>query len=267
MKPVKWTAEKIRALKGHGKVTCLTAYDCTTARYADEAGVKLILVGDSLATTMLGFSSTIPVTVRQMLHHTAAVTRGVSSAMVIADMPFMSYQVSPERALLNATRFVKEAAADGVKLEGGRMQSETIQRLARNGIPVLGHIGLTPQSVLQTGGYKVQGKTDEAIETLLEDARAVEKAGAFAMVIECVPRKVGALISKAVTIPTIGIGAGPDCDGQILVSHDLLGLSGTKVPRFVKCYADLGARMATAFAEYRKDVESGAFPADEHCYG
>jgi 3-methyl-2-oxobutanoate hydroxymethyltransferase len=267
MKPTKWTADKIRALKDNGKVVCLTAYDCTTARYADAAGITLILVGDSLATTVLGYSSTIPVTVRQMLHHTAAVTRGVSSAMVIADMPFMSYQVSPERALINASRFIKEAGANGVKLEGGQLRADAINMITRNGIPVLGHIGLTPQNVLQTGGYKVQGTTDAAIEQLVEDARAIEKAGAFALVIECVPRHVGALITQTVRIPTIGIGAGPDCDGQILVSHDLLGLSGPKVPRFVKCYTNLGSQVATAFSDFRKDVESGTFPADEHCYG
>jgi 3-methyl-2-oxobutanoate hydroxymethyltransferase len=267
MKPTKWTADKIRDLKDNGKVICLTAYDYTTARYADAAGINLILVGDSLASTVLGYTSTIPVTVRQMLHHTAAVTRGTSSAMVIADMPFMSYQVSPERALINAARFVKEAGADGVKLEGGKLRTDAIRLITQNGIPVLGHIGLTPQSVLQTGGYKVQGKTDAAVDQLLEDARAIEQAGAFAIVIECVPRQVGALITKAVKIPTIGIGAGPDCDGQILVSHDLLGLSGTKVPRLVKCYADLGSQIATAFSNYRKDVESGAFPAEENCYG
>jgi 3-methyl-2-oxobutanoate hydroxymethyltransferase len=253
MKPTKWTADKIRDLKDNGKVICLTAYDYTTARYADAAGINLILVGDSLASTVLGYTSTIPVTVRQMLHHTAAVTRGTSSAMVIADMPFMS--------------FVKEAGADGVKLEGGKLRTDAIRLITQNGIPVLGHIGLTPQSVLQTGGYKVQGKTDAAVDQLLEDARAIEQAGAFAIVIECVPRQVGALITKAVKIPTIGIGAGPDCDGQILVSHDLLGLSGTKVPRLVKCYADLGSQIATAFSNYRKDVESGAFPAEENCYG
>lgn len=267
MKPPKWTAERIQNLKGNGKVICLTAYDCTTARHADAAGIHLILVGDSLATTVLGYPSTISVTIRQMLHHTAAVTRGVSSAMVIADMPFMSYQTSPERALMNAARFIREAGADGVKLEGGQLRADTIRRLTENGIPVLAHIGLTPQSILQTGGYKVQGKTHAAVEQLLKDALAVEQAGAFALVVECVPRQVGALITRTVNIPTIGIGAGPDCDGQILVSHDVLGLSDGKTPRFVKRYANLGDQMATAFANYRKDVETGSFPSDEHCYG
>ncbi len=267
MKAAKWTADRIRALKGKAKVVCLTAYDCTTARYADAAGMHLILVGDSLATTVLGYPNTLPVTVPQMLHHTAAVVRGTSIAMVIADMPFMSYQVSVEQALANAARFVKKAGADGVKLEGGAMRADTIQALVHNGIPVLGHIGLTPQTVLQTGGYKVQGKTDAAIEALVADARAVEQAGAFALVVECVPRAVGRRLTETVSIPTIGIGAGPECDGQILVSHDVLGLSSGNAPRFVKRYDDLGSRIAAAFSAYRQDVESGSFPAEEHCYG
>ncbi len=267
MKAVKWTPDKIRGLKGKAKVVCVTAYDFTTARYADAAGMHLILVGDSLATTVLGYANTIPVTVSQMLHHTAAVSRGAGTAMVVADMPFMSYQVSTEQALANAARFIKKAGADAVKLEGGALRADTIRSLVKNGIPVLGHIGLTPQTVLQTGGYKVQGKTDASIEALLADARAVEQAGAFALVVECVPRAVGKLISETVSIPTIGIGAGPDCDGQILVSHDLLGLSGSTVPRFVKQYADLGSRITTALDQYRREVESGTFPSDEHCYG
>ena len=266
MKTSKWTADRIKALKGTGKVVCLTAYDYTTARYVDGAGLQLVLVGDSLAMTMLGFSTTIPATMEQMLHHTAAVARGVTSAMVVADMPFMSYQASVEQALTQAGRFIKEAGADGVKLEGGAFRTEAVRALVQNGIPVLGHIGLTPQSIRQTGGYKVQGRNDEDAQRLIADARALEQAGIFALVVECVPRDLGAAITAAVRVPTIGIGAGPGCDGQILVTHDLLGLSGATVPKFVKCYADLGDRMAEAFRAYRQDVESGRFPADEHCY-
>lgn len=267
MNAVKWNADRIRALKGKSKVVCITAYDFTTARYADAAGMNLILVGDSLASAILGYPNTLPVTVPQMLHHTAAVVRGACSAMVVADMPFMSYQVSVEQALANAARFIKKAGADGVKLEGGAVRADTIRALVQNGIPVLGHIGLTPQSVLQLGGYRVQGKTDAAVEALVADARAVEQAGAFALVVECVPRAVGKRLTDAVSIPTIGIGAGPDCDGQILVSHDVLGLTGESAPRFVKRYADLGSRIAAAFVAYRQDVEAGSFPADEHGYG
>jgi 3-methyl-2-oxobutanoate hydroxymethyltransferase len=265
MKTSKWTAEKIKALKGAGKVVCLTAYDYTTARYVDGAGLQLVLVGDSLATTMLGFSTTIPATMEQMLHHTAAAARGVTSAMVVADMPFMSYQASVEQALTQAGRFIKEAGADGVKLEGGAFRAEAVRALVQNGIPVLGHIGLTPQSIRQTG-YKVQGRKDDDAQRLIDDARALEQAGIFALVIECVPKDVGAALTAAVGVPTIGIGAGPGCDGQILVTHDLLGLSGAAVPKFVKQYADLGDRMAQAFSDYKHDVETGRFPADENCY-
>ena len=266
MKTSKWTAERIKALKGTAKVACLTACDYTTARYLDAAGMPLVLVGDSLASTVLGYPTTLPVTMDQMLHHTAAVSRGVVEAMIVADMPFMSYQVSTEQALTNAGRFVKEAGADGVKLEGGAFRAETIRALIRNGIPVLGHIGLTPQSIRQTGGHKVQGKNEEDAERLIADAQVLEQAGVFALVVECVPRTLGRAITQAVHVPTIGIGAGPDCDGQVLVVHDLLGLSGPTVPRFVKRYADLGDRMLEAFQAYRRDVETGTFPADEHCY-
>lgn len=262
----KWTAERIRGLKGNGKVVCLTVYDYTTARHLDAAGIHIALVGDSLANTMLGYSTTLPVTMEQMLHHTAAVSRGIANAMVVADMPFMSYQVSPEQALANAGRFLKEAGADGVKIEGGAFRSDMITALVQNGIPVLGHIGLTPQSIRQVGGYKVQGKKQSDAEQLVTDAKALEDAGVFAIVIECVPSSLGATISKAVSVPTIGIGAGPQCDGQVLVSHDVLGLSGNTGPRFVKRYTDLGDQMVTAFKAYKADVEKGTFPSDEHGY-
>ncbi len=266
MQTGKWTADKIQALKGQAKVVCLTAYDSCTARYVDEAGVHLILVGDSLAQTMLGYATTLPVTMEDMVRHTAAVVRGTQQAMVVADMPFMSYQASVEQALTNAGRFIKEAGADGVKLEGGAFRAETIRALVQNGIPVLGHIGLTPQSLKAMGGYKVQGRTDEGARNLLADAQALQEAGVFAIVLECLPRALGAELTQAVHVPTIGIGAGPGCDGQILVSHDVLGLSAGSGPRFVKRYAELGDGMKQAFKAYKADVDAGRFPGDEHCY-
>jgi 3-methyl-2-oxobutanoate hydroxymethyltransferase len=266
MKTTKWTAERIKALKGVGKVTCLTAADYTTARYLDAAGIQMALVGDSLSMTVLGYPTTLPTTLEQMLHHSAAVVRGISSALVVADMPFMSYQVSTAQALTNAGRFIKEAGVDAVKLEGGAFRAETVRALVQNGIPVLGHIGLTPQSIRQTGGYKVQGKSSSEARRLLDDARALQAAGVFALVVECVPCSLGKAITRSVKIPTIGIGAGPHCDGQVLVSHDLLGLSGATVPRFVKRYADLGDQTLKAFQRYKQDVEKGTFPAEEHCY-
>lgn len=262
----KWTAERIKGLKGNSKVVCLTAYDFTTARHLDAAGLHMALVGDSLANTMLGYSTTLPVTMDQMLHHTAAVARGITGAMVVADMPFMSYQISTEQALANAGRFLKEAGADGVKIEGGAFRAAMISQLVQNGIPVLGHIGLTPQSIRQFGGYKVQGRKESDAERLMSDASALEAAGVFAIVIECVPATLAKAITDAVGVPTIGIGAGPGCDGQVLVTHDLLGLSGNTVPRFVKRYADLGDRMVQAFTAYKQDVEKGTFPSSEHGY-
>ena len=262
----KWTAERIKGLKDNGKVVCLTAYDFNTARHLDSAGIHMALVGDSLANTMLGYTTTLPVTMDQMIHHTAAVARGVTNAMVVADMPFMSYQVSTEQAMTNAGRFLKEAGADGVKIEGGSIRAAMISTLVQNGIPVLGHIGLTPQSIRQFGSYKVQGKKDADAERLIADAQALEASGVFAIVIECVPAALGEAITRAVRVPTIGIGAGPHCDGQVLVSHDLLGLSGNTVPHFVKRYADLGDRMVKAFKDYKQDVEKGAFPSEEQSY-
>jgi 3-methyl-2-oxobutanoate hydroxymethyltransferase len=262
----KWTASRIKASKGRQKTVCLTAYDWTTARAADAAGVHLVLVGDSLAMTMLGYKTTLPVTMEQMLHHVAAVVRGVEQALVVADMPFMSYQVSAEQGLANAGRFVKEAGADAVKVEGGATRAALVRTLVQNGIPVLGHIGLTPQSIRETGGYKVQGRNAPEAERLLADARELEQAGVFALVVECVPAAMGAAITGAVGVPTIGIGAGPDCDGQILVSHDLLGLTSGPLAKFVKQYATLGDDMRRAFDAYRQDVESGRFPTAETSY-
>lgn len=266
MNSSKWTAAKIQALKGNGRIACLTAYDYSTARLVDAAGIELILVGDSLAMTMLGYKSTLPVTMAEMLHHVAAVSRGVHDAMVVADMPFMSYQASIDSALENAGRFVKEAGADGVKVEGGAIRVPVIAAMVKNGIPVLGHIGLTPQSIKAVGGYKVQGRKPEQAATLLRDAQALAEAGVFAVVLECLPPDLACEITKAVRIPTIGIGAGSACDGQILVSHDMLGIYGDVTPKFVKRYADLGADMKRAFETYKREVEGGEFPGAEHCY-
>ena len=266
MNTQKWTAVRIRALKGHGPFACLTAYDFTTARLVDAAGIPLVLVGDSLAMAMLGYDTTLPVTMDAMLNHTAAVTRGVKNALVVADMPFMSYQASIADALTNAGRFIKEAGAGAVKIEGGAFREKTVKALTENGIPVLAHIGLTPQSINALGGYKVQGKQPDEARRLIADARALESAGAFAIVLECLPPALGARITKAVGIPTIGIGAGPHCDGQILVTHDLLGLTGDFTPRFIKRYAALGTAIQKACASYKADVEQGRFPGPEHCY-
>lgn len=262
----KWTSLKIKSLKGAGKFACLTAYDYSTARLADEAGLPLILVGDSLAMTVLGMPSTLPVTMDEMLHHTRAVCRAVKNALVVADMPFMSYQVSTAQALENAGRFLKEAGAGAVKIEGGAARAPAVAALVENGIPVLGHIGLTPQSVQTIGGYKVQGKTGEDAQRLARDAVALDKAGVFGLVLECVPAALATELTGSVSVPTIGIGAGPDCDGQILVLHDMLGISEGRLPRFVKSYAGLAGQMRAAFAAYKNDVEKGVFPSKEHCY-
>ncbi len=262
----RWTAERIRALKGRQRFACLTASDFSLARLVDDAGLPLILVGDSLAMTVLGYENTLPVTMRDMLHHTAAVARGVRRALVVADMPFLSYQISVEQALRNAGRFLKQAGANAVKLEGGADRAVTVATLVRNGIPVLGHIGLTPQSIQALGGYKVQGRRPEAAARLLADAHALAESGAFALVLECLPAALAAEITAAVPIPTIGIGAGAACDGQILVAHDLLGLYTEFTPRFVKRYADLGAAARGALDAYRTEVEGGVFPGPEHTY-
>jgi 3-methyl-2-oxobutanoate hydroxymethyltransferase len=259
-KDMKWTAPKIKALKGGQKVTSLTAYDWLSARYADEAGILLVLVGDSLAMTILGYETTLPVTMDEMVHHTAAVSRGVKEALVVADMPFMSYQGTLEHALENAGRFIKEGLADAVKIEGGAMRADLIEKLVANGIPVLGHIGLTPQSVKETGGFKMQGKTEESARKLMDDALVLEQAGVFALVLECVPAELAQKITAALKIPTIGIGAGPHCDGQILVFTDLLGMGLGHVPGFVKKFADLKPLIQNALTAYKKEVEESAFP-------
>jgi len=262
----KWTPATIKAAKGRQKLACLTAYDFATARLMDEAGVPLILVGDSLGMTVLGYADTLPVTMEQVLHHAAAVSRGVKEALVVADMPFMSYQASIEQGIGNAGRFLKEAGAGAVKIEGGAFRAPLVETLVSNGIPVLAHIGLTPQSVREMGGFKVQGRSEEEARRLVSDAKALEEAGAFAIVLECMPPPVAAEITRNVGVPTIGIGAGPQCDGQILVTPDMLGIQTGVSPRFVKRYAELGKAMTKAFAVYRKDVETGSFPGPEHTY-
>ena len=250
----------------HKKITCLTAYDYPTARLMDEAGVDVVLVGDSVAMVVLGYESTLPLTMEESLHHTKAVRRGVQRALVVADMPFGTYQGDVNEALKNAVRFVKEAGAEAVKVEGGERRLEVIARLTEAEVPVMGHVGLTPQSVNAMGGYRVQGKTERAAEQLLRDARAVEAAGAFSIVLEGIPRELAAEITKSVRIPTIGIGAGPDCDGQILVLHDLLGLTFQEPPKFARRYANVGELISQAVREYCADVQNANFPSDAESY-
>ncbi len=261
----KVTTRSFRAKKAKGeKLTMLTAYDYATALAVDRAGIDSILVGDSLGMVMLGYENTLPVTMDDMLHHCKAVARGAQYALLIGDMPFMSYQASVEEAVRNAGRFLKEAGMDSVKLEGGRERAAAIEAIVGSGIPVQGHLGLTPQSVHQLGGFRAQAKEAAAAIRLLEDARILEQAGCFSLVLESIPARLGRLVSEQLGIPTIGIGAGPDCDGQVLVTHDILGLFDRFVPSFVKRYADLHAEMAQAIGRYREEVEGGQFPAEEH---
>jgi 3-methyl-2-oxobutanoate hydroxymethyltransferase len=247
-------------------ITMLTAYDFPLARLVDEAGIDSILVGDSVGNVVLGYDSTLPVTMDEMIHHARAVTRGVSRALVIGDMPFLSYQISREEAVRNAGRFVKEAGAQAVKLEGGQDMAGTIRAIVSSGIPVAGHIGLTPQYVHQLGGYRVQGRQAEAARRLLADAVSLADAGVFCIVLECVPAEVAGRITSSVGVPTIGIGAGPDCDGQVLVTHDLLGLYGGFSPKFVKRYTNLVDEIKKALGAFREDVEGGEFPGPEHTF-
>lgn len=250
----------------HEAITCLTAYDYTSARLVDEAGIDLILVGDSLAQVMLGYENTLPVTMEEMLHHTRAVKRGVKRALLVADMPFSSYHVGCKEAIVNAVRFVKEAGAEAVKIEGGEKRCEMISKIVDAEIPVMGHIGLTPQSFHKMGGYKVQGKTLAAIEQLLRDATMLQQAGVFSIVLEGIPREVAAMITRELSVPTIGIGAGPDCDGQILVFHDLLGLTFAPAAKFVRRYANVGAVITEALEAYKNDVGGGKYPGDAESY-
>jgi 3-methyl-2-oxobutanoate hydroxymethyltransferase len=267
----KITAASIRARKGRAgsteKIAVLTAYDATFARLFDSASIDMLLVGDTLGMVVQGASNTLGVTVEDVIYHTRAVARGTSRAMIVADMPFMSYQVSAEAALVAAGRLVKEGGAEAVKLEGGASVCEAVARMVDAGIPVVGHLGLTPQSVHALGGFRVQAKDDAAREKLLADARALERAGVFALVLEAVPRTVAKLVTESVSMPTIGIGAGPDCDGQVLVCYDFLGLFQGFVPRFVKRYAELGDVVVEATRAYVNEVRAGQFPEDRHSFG
>lgn len=248
------------------KLSMLTSYDYSTAKLVDEAGVNAILVGDSLGNVVLGYEDTISVTMEDMIHHSAAVARGAKNALVICDMPFMSYQTSAYDAVVNAGRLMKEGRAGAVKLEGGAEMCPQIKAIVDAGIPVCAHIGLTPQSIHALGGFKVQGKTEAAAKKLIADAKAVEEAGAFAVVLECVPSKLAELVTKAVAIPTIGIGAGNVCDGQVLVYQDMLGMFSDFTPKFVKRFANIGEVMKAAFAAYDREVKEGTFPGAEHEY-
>ena len=264
---MKNTAATFAAAKAKGeKLSMLTAYDYSTAKLEDESGINGILVGDSLGNVVLGYEDTVSVTMEDMIHHGAAVARGAKNALVVVDMPFMSYEVTVEEAVRNAGRLMKEGRAGAVKLEGGVRVAEQIRAIVKAGIPVMGHIGLTPQSINVFGGFKVQGKSEEAARALLADAKAVEEAGAFAVVIEAVPAALAQMITDAVSIPTIGIGAGAGCDGQILVYQDMLGMFSDFTPKFVKRYANVGEVMREAFANYAAEVASGAFPTEEHTY-
>ena len=248
------------------RLTMLTAYDYSTAKLIDASGIDSVLVGDSLGMVMLGYEDTLSVTMEDMIHHTKAVARGVKDALVVSDLPFMSYQTSVYDAVVNAGRLIKEGRAQAVKLEGGLEVCPQIKAIVEASIPVMAHLGLTPQSVNAFGGFKVQGKDEEAARSLIEQAKAVEAAGAFAVVLECIPAKLAELITKSISIPTIGIGAGNDCDGQVLVYQDMLGLYSDFTPKFVKRYAEIGPQMENAIEDYISEVKSGAFPAAEHTF-
>ncbi|ABC77402.1 3-methyl-2-oxobutanoate hydroxymethyltransferase [Syntrophus aciditrophicus SB] len=263
----KITTSVIRGMKKKGeKITMLTAYDYAMASLLDEVGVEMLLVGDSLGMVVLGYESTLPVTMNDMLHHTRAVSRGANNAMVVADLPFMSYQCSVEEAVRNAGRFLQEAGAHAVKLEGGREIAESVKRMTVSGIPVVGHLGLTPQSVQQFGGFKVQGKGDAAAQRIMEDAKIIEEAGAFSVVLECVPAPLAQRITDDLAIPTIGIGAGAGCDGQVLVVNDMLGIYERFTPKFVKKYANLSDNIRGAVKQYIEEVKNGTFPDQDHSF-
>lgn len=248
------------------KISMLTAYDYSTAKLMDEAGINAILVGDSLGNVVLGYEDTLSVTMEDMIHHGAAVARGAKNAMVVVDMPFMSYQTSVYDAVVNAGRLMKEGRASAVKLEGGKEVCPQVKAVTEAGIPVMGHLGLTPQSINALGGHRVQGKTQQAAQKLLDDARALQEAGAFAVVLECVPEKLAEKVTKELEIPTIGIGAGAGCDGQVLVYQDMLGMFSDFTPKFVKKFANVGQVMKEAFKSYIDEIQQGSFPSQEHCY-
>lgn len=255
-----------KAKENNERISMLTAYDYSSAKLIDEAGVDSILIGDSLGMVSLGYEDTLSVTMEDMIHHTKAVARGTKNALVVADLPFMSYQTSVYDAVYNAGRLIKEGRAHAVKLEGGVDMCDRIEAIVKSSIPVMAHIGLTPQSVNALGGFKVQGKDEKAAKALIEAAKAVEKAGAFAVVLECVPAKLAAIITKELSIPTIGIGAGAECDGQVLVYQDMIGMFSGFTPKFVKKYANIGDMMKEAFEEYDKEVKNGSFPSQEHTF-
>lgn len=264
---MKNTTTSIMQMKNSGhKISMLTAYDYTTARLLDEAGVNTILVGDSLGNVILGYEDTISVTVEDMIHHSAAVARGAKNALVVTDLPFMSYQTSVYDAVVNAGRLMKEGRAGAVKLEGGKEVCPQIKAIVSAGIPVVAHLGLTPQSINTFGGFKVQCKTEAAAKKLIEDAKAVEEAGAFLLVLECVPAKLAKLVTESINIPTIGIGAGAGCDGQVLVIYDMLGMFSDFKPKFVKHFANAGDMIREAVKTYIAEIDDGTFPAEEHCY-
>jgi 3-methyl-2-oxobutanoate hydroxymethyltransferase len=263
----KLTVRDILAKKqGNEKITMLTAYDASFARLLDQAGIDILLVGDSLGMVVLGYESTVPVTMEEMLHHAKAVNRGRNRSLLVGDMPFLAYQTGRKDAILHAGRFVKEAACDAVKMEGGEEVADTVRAVVRAGIPVMGHIGLTPQTAGQLGGFRVQGKDAESARQLLAAARALEEAGAFSLVLECIPDQLARAITEQVSIPTLGIGAGPGCDGQVLVTNDLIGLFDKFVPRFVKTYIKLAPQIKEAVAAYIDEVQTGRFPAQEHSF-
>ena len=260
------TTQVVKKKQKAEKIVMITAYDYPTACLVDEAGVDVVLVGDSLGMVVLGYETTLPVTLEEMIHHTKAVARGVKRALVATDMPFLTYQTGPADALRNAGRLLAEAGATAVKLEGGTEICPQVRALVDAGIPVIGHLGLTPQSIHVFGGYKLQGRDEESAQKLLRDARALEQAGVFSIVIECVPEELAARITSSVSIPTIGIGAGIHCDGQVLVLHDMLGIAGKVRPRFVKQYARLADVILEAVEQYTQEVRQGKFPAPEHCF-
>ena len=265
---MKNTVVTIQEAKKRGeKITMLTAYDYSMAKLIDESGINMILVGESLGMVMLGYEDTLSVTMEDMIHHTKAVTRGAKNALIVADMPFMSYQASVYDAVCNAGRLMKEGRAQAVKLEGGKEVFPQIEAITKASIPVVAHLGLTPQSLNVFGGFKVQGKSEEAAKKLIEDAKGAEAAGAVAVVLECVPAKLAELISKQINIPTIGIGAGAGCDGQVLVYQDMLAMFGDFKPKFVKQFGQIGEQMKAAFSQYIKEVQNGVFPAEQHTYG
>ena len=267
MERKKITPVDIQAMKNEGKrITMLTAYDYPMALLEDRAGIDIILVGDSLAMTVLGYENTLPVTMDEMIHHTKAVTRGAKYALIIGDMPFMSYNTSERDAILNAGRFMKEGRADAVKLEGGASVKDIVKAIVRAGIPVMGHIGLTPQAISMLGGFKVQGRDAQAAQKIIDDARLLEDAGAFSVLFEAIPALIAKRITQCLKIPTIGIGAGPHCDGQVLVVHDILGLFDRFTPKFAKRYVNLSELTLKAFEAYREEVLKGEFPTEQHSF-